>query len=407
MNNFFSVFQNPYIPYCKNRSIVIVAIILGIIEYSRLLGFIPFQIEYYLAIPLLLLSLFVCGWKDKFRCNKWYILFLIYIPFNIVLASPSPIFQSQTRYILFLVVFIIVSPIFENFKFRLLRFQLYKILTFIAVPLCCLTVPCYILGINFFKSQYGEIDYSVSVGGFSGLYNHSMILGPICAISTNTLVWYWSRSSRKGLTLFLALLCACGTLLSASRAAVGGMVLGCLVTLIYDRVSKKIRTKRLLYLFLILGLSFPIWQNALYGISVKNENSSELGEYGSRTVKFYSRISEFVSSPVYGVGFASIDPKGDDYYNAETGVIEPGSSWLALLSMTGVCGFLLVLSFYISAYRILLNTKSIYSNLFLGLISIFSFHLLFEGYILAGGSVLFFIFWLILGIATDLKYAKI
>ncbi len=80
----------------------------------------------------------------------------------------------------------------------------------------------------------------------------------------------------------------------------------------------------------------------------------------------------------------------------KTGTIEPGSSWLFLLSSLGLYGFL---SFLIPfAY----NTYMLYKNLNTGfnggllcsIMVLFSVHMLIEGYVVAPGAYLCFLLWL-------------
>jgi O-antigen ligase len=149
-------------------------------------------------------------------------------------------------------------------------------------------------------------------------------------------------------------------------------------------------------------LTYPLWDDFMAGIESKSSTQSELGAYGSRTEKWTARLIEFGSSPIVGIGYASVDSRLDDV--GVGGVIEPGSSWLAILSMTGIIGFILVISILIKPLRYLKSHPTPYNALLLGLMAYVCTHMISEGYIFAGGSALCFIAWLIFGCCSDARY---
>ena len=152
----------------------------------------------------------------------------------------------------------------------------------------------------------------------------------------------------------------------------------------------------------IAMLTFPLWEGAAEGIINKQEANNQIeGNYGSRSGKWEARMAEFASSPVFGVGFSAQDPNGNDAYDKVTGTIEPGSSWLCILSMTGVIGLILILGILFSPFIYLRDHPTPYNTLLFGLFVFFCVAFIAEGYIFAGGSSLCFIVWLIFGCASD------
>lgn len=403
-----SLFSPPYVSSTKYKSALILGILLSIAELLRIVGFVRVNIDYTIVIPLMILPIILLALKNKLKVTTIYLIFLLYIPLEIIISSPPAVFQSWQRFLLLALVICAVSPLIQNENLRIFRFYCLKYFILLILPLCAISFFCYFLGINFFTSQYGDVDYFKSVGCFSGLFKHSMVLGPMCAISTCTSVWLsFIVKKCKYVFIILAILCMGSTLFSASRAAVIGTVFASIIIiLLYNR--KRAKGIRILAIIAIIGtLSFPLWENALHGVNTKNSFNSEFGAYGSRTSKFTARISEIKSNPVFGIGFCAIDPRGNDYYDRTTGVIEPGSSWLGVISMTGVIGLIFILYFILSTYRILIKSNSSYAPLLIGLLTFFTLHLIFEGYIFAGGSILCFIFWLVIGVSTDIQYAKV
>ena len=86
--------------------------------------------------------------------------------------------------------------------------------------------------------------------------------------------------------------------------------------------------------------------------------------------------------------------------NGET--IESGSSWLSVLSMTGIIGFLIIMRIYsksvISAYKFGKDP------LLISILTLLSVNMFTEGYIFFGGSFLAFLFWITIGVCSDKKY---
>lgn len=91
-------------------------------------------------------------------------------------------------------------------------------------------------------------------------------------------------------------------------------------------------------------------------------------------------------------------------YNPNSGVLEPGTSWLAIFSMTGVIGFVLFMMIFVKSISRVWHSKIKERSLLLGILFMLAFHWLFEGYIIAGGSPFCFISWLTMGVCYDSKY---
>ena len=118
----------------------------------------------------------------------------------------------------------------------------------------------------------------------------------------------------------------------------------------------------------------------------------------SREIKFTARILEFKSSPIIGIGYNVINPQYD-FVEESTGQIEPGSSWLAVASMTGVIGLFVFLGICSRGLKRAWRIKSPFvSSLLGGMLVFFFIHMIAEGYIFAPGSFLALLFWLIIAV---------
>lgn len=341
---------------------------------------------------------------NKKTQNMSYILFLFYLVLNLIVSSPASFFKSWERLLLFAPLFATVTSAFQSDKIVQLRAQALKILLSVCMLLSFLSFFCFFLGINYFQTDLDNSDYITNVGWFAGLYNHSMILGPMSGVSACASIYLFLKK-RKKWYLICAIICAGSVMLAASRTAFLAMIIS-MIFLLYKYSSKK-RTflKYLVSSVLILTLTFPLWSGSLSRMAAKQESFESQGRFGTRTNKWENRIAEFSSSPLIGIGFSAVGENTDDV-DKSSGGVEPGTSWLAVLSMTGIVGFLFVLSFFFKAYRINLNSLQKDAPLLMSLLVFISIHMMGEGYIYAAGNPTCVIAWLIVGCNTDLKYRK-
>lgn len=383
----------------------ILSILLVFLEIRNLVGFIPIRINSFALFGVLgvvtVISLFV----QNIKFNKVYLFFFFYLILNIFITNPPSIFNSWNRLLIFILLLLCVSPVIENPKIRYFRRCSLNLFLWANSIFSIVSFFCYFLGINYFKVVEG-MEY---IGGstFGGLYSHSMLLGPMSGLSTCFLVWNLLTCKVFKYRILLAvsiLFCASALLFSASRAATVSTIIGLIFLLFKQLPSIGKSLKAILICSGILFLTFPFWASFADGLINKNERDIEVGgEFGSRTAKYNTRINEFESSPIIGIGFSSIDPNTEDEFGT-SGRIEPGSSWLGIMSMTGLIGLAFVVYFFYQALKASIRSNLPFSPLLFCLVIWFTVHMFFEGYIYAAGGPLCFIVWLVVGNATDLKY---
>lgn len=345
-----------------------------------------------------------------FKLDTLALIFLLYIPLNILLAQPAAVFRSWQRLALFTVVFLFASPILKSEYIGLYRRKILMGLLAICAVLGIGSFVCYFLGINYMRSQFdGDvINYYQTAGGFGGLITQSISLGFVSGLGGLYLLYralQQEAKERKWYYVGIAVLLAT-VLLSSSRAALISTLIGGLM-MIYQANRNNGKFFMTIMSILVVGmLTLPLWEGLTQGLQAKNKGNVELGKYGSRTMKWEARISEFESSPLIGVGFVAQDPHGKDYYDRRSGTVEPGSSWLAILSMLGIVGFVIFAFILYKPYKYLSSNKSPYNALMLGLLAFICMHMIAEGYILAGGSSLCCMAWLIIACCHDATYLK-
>jgi hypothetical protein len=236
---------------------------------------------------------------------------------------------------------------------------------------------------------------------FLAFMNHSMLLGPIAGIGVVIALartmhrwsWTWTTLALFGFIPLLA---------SGSRvAALATGVAGCFLFL---------RRKPLIGAICLIILSCLIYGFLKYGEKYQTGDSfanalSKKGTGNSRADLWESRIDEFKSSPLIGIGVAMGSGAGASVEKDDMIRIEPGSSYLALLSMTGAIGVIAFIAALAPIlYRFIQNKRvNCINKDILSVVGIYlAVHGFAEGWILGFGHPLCFLFWLWLGNVSDM-----
>ena len=377
-----------------------------ITAYAVLSGIIGPGIHYpLLHLPFLAIGV-LFALKSSLKIELAAILLLLYLLVNVAITRPPAVFNSWTRLALFASVFLFASPLLRSQYIGVYRRKILIGILGFCVVLGIGSFFCYFLGINYMHSQGGDMisDYQTSYGGFGGLLVQSISLGMVSGFGMLYILYRalkQPKNERKWYFVAIVVL-SLTVLLSASRTALLSAITGMLV-MVYQSNKKNGKFLQVLIVILLVGmLTYPLWEDFTTGIESKNSTQMELGAYGSRTEKWTARMTEFASSPIVGIGYASVNPSLDIV--GVGGVIEPGSSWLAILSMTGIIGFILVIMILIKPFQYLRTHPTPYNSLLLGLMVYICTHMISEGYIFAGGSALCFMAWLIFGCCNDARY---
>lgn len=376
--------------------------ILGVLlTLSSIAGFFHFGLLYYISLGLFGLVLVYDMMTKGNHVKPIIIVFLAFCVLSLIVNDTLPIFNAWARLVVYVLVLFVVSPMLSNSSVDKKRKSMLMYVMDVIIILSVLSFFCFFLGINLFVRLGEELE--IGVGTFSGLMNHSMVLGPMSGLSSVVLLSYCLCENNKCLRIVYigALFCCLGAcLLASSRIAVGAAIVGC-VFVLFRRYRANL-TKFSILLLLILaigGITFPIWGGLTDFLVEKQADNIELGGsmMYSRERKINARIAEFKSSPITGIGFATVDPKLDvvDFSN---GRIEPGTSWLAVLSMTGLLGFSAFLIICILTFKkVMAHQNTFFSCALGGMFVYYLVHFAAEGYLMAPRSFLNMLFWLILG----------
>ena len=379
----------------KNRKdfIIILLTILVVLSRGTILYGLP-EFVYFGWTVFLSIYLFVTNSKTL-KIDTKMLFFNVFCALSILANQIDPAFKSGYRFIAFLLVTIPFSPFLYSNKIILFRIYLFKLFMKIISLLVLISFIGYLVKFPLFYHQ--------ETGTFSGVMIYCMVLGPIAAVASIYMLNAAVKNKNKIYYLysFVAFLTC---LLSGSRGAFISMFAGFLFSvLVYCKGNFKKMFKVLFVILLIANALGTILSPYMETLEAKQQNNIERGgTFYSREELFKERIEEFLDSPLFGVGFSSIDiNKSKHGYNLEKGIVEPGSSWLFILSSTGLITFLLLIIIILSPllYIYKVANKDDCDIIALGsCLTAFCVHMIIEGYILAAGGFLFCAIWLTIGV---------
>lgn len=325
-----------------------------------------------------------------------YLFFISAVLFSVWLNDIPSFFKVWFRTLAFFSIVFVVGPFFINDRLIHMRKLLF---TRTLLVLRWIVLFSFLLKFIAPGMVTGE-------SGFNGLANQSMLLSPLAGICVlyGLYRFYLSETNTErckeimytGIS-FLVLM------LAGSRGAFAATLVGVVffyVRLYKHRIGKLVQTG--LFFLLLLVSTSAIWWPYTERLREKMDSNEDAGSVTfSRDGLWEDRLNEFKAFPVFGVGFSSYNLdyiQSEHSINRESGTIEPGSSWLFLLSSLGLYG---LLSFLLPVSHMLyVLYKDTETGLNGGLVSsvvvLFAVHMFIEGYIVASGAYLCFLFWLTL-----------
>lgn len=406
---FLDIFQNPLFQDIKAPFIgKALAWLMAVGSVGAVCGFMPFGMQSVYFVAVVLSFGYILTGGIRFN-GKYFALYIVLI-LNVLILPIDSVFNSKMRLLLFTVVTMVVSSAFITKRavvFRNMVFKNVLILCSILVPISCL---CRFLGLNYARmvvsSDMNMQEQITSTGLFGGLFQHSMMLGPIAAIVTITFFFSYQSYGQKKIYIVLFIMSALACFFSASRGAVLSLVVPILFALFSRKVEQSAKKSAKVIILVSCLAILPFAGSVFSGVVEKQQRNVEMGStFGSRDDKFRFRWNEFLSSPIMGIGFASIDPMGGDIYWPD-GTIEPGSSHMAVLSMTGLSGIICYFLIILFAYNCVRNEDGTNAKFKKALLIAMLLHACWEGYVFSGGGFLCLLYWIIVGQAIDHKYLK-
>jgi O-antigen ligase len=373
--------------YAFAISAVISGMIFNIIPF-------PSQALYYGSFFMVFTLL---AFNHLLKINLYVLFFVISIVISIIFSESSYIFQQEFRFLAFLIILLLVSPLVANSNLVLFRGMLLNNILFMMQVVTIVSFVGFVVGF-----------YSVNandVVGLIGISRHSMSLGCFAGFSTIYGIHnFFSCKNRKTKTLLfymvLIVISILTVALAGSRTALLATVLA---SVFYIRKVFQNNTlnfsKILVYIIIVLYATSFFWIPYTGVIQNKIDASNNMeSQTSSRDLLWQDRINEFEAHPFFGSGFASVDLKivKNSLYDSINGSMEPGSSWLFLLSSLGLFGFV---SFLLLFLHVLLKVYKSKSNKYLdalnfAFLGFYILHLTAEGYVTAGGEFSCVLLWL-------------
>lgn len=377
----------------KEKFIIYFTVFIAFSRSSFIGEIMPLQV-YYGWFGLVAFYILISFLKEK-RINYTMLLFIIVAVLSIIVNDINEIFSPWMKLISFIIFMIAIGPLVENKLASKFKVNLFKASSIFIIFISVLSFVGYILNLSFINNS----------SGFSGLTNQSMLLGPIAGLSSLialNLIFNSKNSKYKLFYIALISISILTCLLAASRGALVSLFISILVFLYLhykSRIGKLIKIAFAIS-FIIIATS-SIWLPYASNVINKSEARRESDNlFSNRQTMVIDRIEDFKESPLFGVGFASMR----NIYHSKfslSGVLEPGSGWLFIISTMGLLGLILFLKLMIYPAIQILKKDLIKSShsLIISVLIFFALHLIIEGYMLSTGGFLFFYLWLTIGVA--------
>ena len=386
------------------NTVTIIALITALAVVNQAVSLQTFNLGN-LYYGILIFTLFVTFFQSTIkRISMTMTILYIACILSILLNDIPTVYQPWFRFIFFVIVTIITSPFIQSDFYDKFRVTLFKYIHLLLILIIILSIPFII------SKERGS-------AGFGGFTNHSMLLAPISAVTLITLFYLLLKGKYNKIVIISHIIVTfIALLLAASRVSLIGAIVATIYFFyrLYSNNKRKFATIAI-SIITLMTLSYPLWGNYMEGIEKKNKGSinSETGEINytsSRDILWQQRIREFKSSPLVGVGFGYAEYVTDinertgriTYKKTDTGTVEPGSSWLGALSMTGLMGFTTLLVLWFKSLRNCwrVEKRDKLFGVYIGSTLIFwAIHMIAEGQIFSAGSFMFFMVWITFGAA--------
>lgn len=299
----------------------------------------------YLGGPLvyaaiIVYSLYHVILKDRFVKHVNYLclgIFVIaFLSIIVNFEDIEPVFKPMDRIIMLLVVMLALSPILNNQSIFLFR---KKIFIGFSVGLFFMAVSSAILALT----GFGYVN-----GYLLGLSNWPNSLGYALGISLIAMLTCLANAKWWLKILFLTIIGLCIVTIpkTGTRTTLYSLPVILFLYTYFNSDSTKLWIKRIFIMLLTLVCFFAVIKLDMSLIEKKNDIAKERGT-NSREAIFRARLKEFNHSPILGIGTFRCFTQYQEVNSS--GNVEAGNSFLMFLSMNGIIGFVVFISFYIKA----------------------------------------------------------
>lgn len=361
-----------------------------------------------LPLPIVTLLSFVvlcAGWSRRSAINLPLLVFVCVCAVSLVIHPWPAMWLRSQRFLAFFVGLLCFSPLLHNEKLAILRRYLAKSIFATLGVMVTLSFLVWLICL-FGYGKSGIWMEQFHYYGFKGIFERGMTLSPAAAlvaiISASKVVDIDVKSCR----LSYAVLMVIGSIMcvvAGSRTAIAGLVIAVAVLLWHNRrhicALLKNRKHRIAAICCCMAMVATLPVSLEVVIHKQHVGEKHGSILYSRQQLFSDRKAEFDSSPLLGIGYANEFPSETNGGNVRN--IQPGSSWLSILTYTGIAGGLVFLWFLIRiVIRIRrMENRGLYPPAFFPLLIFLFIDATTEGWLLFGGALMFPLFWLTISYA--------
>lgn len=388
-----TVFPDSALSLHGNEKLFVLCSILavGIVTNNILCFTIHLQMGYYYSFMGILFLLLLYGGFQGISFS----MLMIYLACgcSLLVNDTPPFFNAWQRFFSFVLMTTLFSPFLQTRSLTTFRLKFFPLLLKVNIGICA---------VSFF--------FQLLLFGFSdwwcGATSHSMILGPLAGTVILTNLYYLNRTQNlsywgkwghwvsfgNGVVLLLG---------ASSRAAIIATFCSVVFWFVVARKIKKMIV--FCILLIVIGCaSHSYLSPLLQKVIDKNRGESTSLSLSSRTDHWAQRLREFQANPIWGIGMGVVDINSvyGSSFDINEGRTETGSSWLSVLSMTGIVGGVAFLFLFLSLFQ---NIKGICKKDhcfggFLGTLALFWFcDALGEGFVFGAGGWDFTSIWALFG----------
>lgn len=389
----------------------------------------PVQVQWVYYSGLLLTAFVLIGMsilrREKLGVDWCTVAFLLVCVLSLCFNDDSWRFMAWQRLAVFVLMMTAVGPLISG---KTLIAERHRVLS--ATGWLCVLCSFYYNGLYLFMLTH----YCAWMSRWQWIFSHSilisMLFSGLSAVGGLFMAWRLLNMWRRGEDTrvkhrikvvaagFCFLVSANALILESSRSALIGFAIALVAMCVYFRLRKgsipiagEIGVV-VLVCFMVLSVVIPM--TPLMSIKLNHVEKNNDDYLASRRDLWGERAAEIEKWHLFGTGFACVADESphsckshpllkDELPESAKSRIEPGSGWLYVFSSTGIFGLLL---FILITVRALWNAYRSNGMLF-GLLIFMYFQMMAEGYVLASGSTICFIFWLIVACATPYKQVNI
>lgn len=340
-------------------------------------------------------------WRvGPYRIDVPLAVYLCVCVLSVAVCRPNPAFMAVPKLALFVLMLAAIGPLISSEGLCEMRKRLWRLLLWGLRIIVVLSFIVYVTAaiVDVHSRLYDFIPYADR----DGITNERIMLSAISALVAVDALW---KATLAGATdrrrrLWLIALAA-AAFLTLMQAASRMALIGCVAAMLYVAVAhgRYILAHRKALFIAVAGTTFILIVGAAFfseGILLKLSWDFEAGSlFRSRSALWTDRLGEFLDNPVLGLGFHAFDrctlPTVDPNWTPDRGPLEPGSSWLTLLSQTGLVGFASFAVWLAAWFRRQIRAGHGYTIAIAILLLINGVS---EGWLTYTGGIIFLCFWL-------------